>query len=157
MNFTRISYPVWILGTVPSRPKGRMPLSETNGNIGIVLKRPILSLLVSVSVLFQAFCESRYQLQYRSRGLGIFCKVLVVFLLSKVSVSVSVPGHFPGISISMGLKFKPILSISLGIDLEPAKVSVSINIISKFLILSVSGLLRPCKRYVCDKDSSACV
>ena len=78
-------------------------LTETDGNIGIVSKPSIPSLLVSVSVSIEAFFESRYQSRYRSRGLCIFCKLWVEFLLSKVSVSVSVPGHFPGISISIGL------------------------------------------------------
>ena len=78
-------------------------VAETDGNIGIVSKRLILSPLVSVSVSIEAVFESRYQSRYRSRGLCIFCMVLAEFLLSKVSVSVSVPVHFPGISISIGL------------------------------------------------------
>ena len=89
---------------------------ETDGNISIVSKRPILSPLVSVSVSIEAFSESRYQSRYRSRGLSIFCKVLAEFLLSKVSVSVSVPVHFYGISISIGL------------DSGPQKVSVSVSV-----------------------------
>ena len=76
---------------------------ETDGNISIVSKRPIPRPLVSVSVSIEAVFESRYQSRYRSRGLCIFCMVLAEFLLSKVSVSVSVPVHFPGISISIGL------------------------------------------------------
>ena len=78
-------------------------IAETDGNIGIVSKRPIPRPLVSVSVSIEAVFESRYQSRYRSRGLCIFCMVLAEFLLSKVSVSVSVPVHFPGISISIGL------------------------------------------------------
>ena len=89
---------------------------ETEVNISIVSKRPILSPLVSVSVSIEAFSESRYQSRYRSRGLSIFCKVLAEFLLSKVSVSVSVPVHFYGISISIGL------------DSGPQKVSVSVSV-----------------------------
>ena len=83
--------------------------SETDGNMGIISKPSIPCLLVSVSVSIEAFFESRYQSRYRSRGLCIFCKLWVEFLLilinsyCKVSVSASVPGHFPGISNSIGL------------------------------------------------------
>ena len=75
--------------------------AETDGNIGIVSKRPIPRPLESVSVSIEAVFESRYQSRYRSRRLCIFCLFLAEFLLSKVSVSVSVPVHFPGISISL--------------------------------------------------------
>ena len=77
-----------------------MSVAETDGNIGIVSKPSIPSPLVSVSVSIEPFFESRYQSRYRSRGLCIFCKLWADFLLSKVSVSVSVPVHFPGISIN---------------------------------------------------------
>ena len=53
--------------------------------------------------LNQGFFEYRYQSRYQSIGLCIFCKVLAELLSSKVPVSVSVPGHFPGISISINL------------------------------------------------------
>ena len=92
--------------------------AETDGNISIISKRPILSPLVTVSVSTEAFCESRYQSRYRSRGLCIFCKVLAECLLSKVTVSVSVPGHFTGISISIGLdgdQFQSLVSVSVSI------------------------------------------
>ena len=78
-------------------------VSETDGNISIVSKRPNLSPLVSVLVSIEALFEYRYQSRYRSRGMYIFCMVLAEFLLNKVSVSVSVPVHFPGISISISL------------------------------------------------------
>ena len=72
-------------------------------SISIGLDSDQFQVLVSVSVSIEAVFESRYQSRYRSRGLCIFCMVLAEFLLSKVSVSVSVPVHFPGISISIGL------------------------------------------------------
>ena len=74
-----------------------------------------------------------YQYQYRSGtylSLGInislgwghwtiFCLTWKDSLLSKVSVSISVPGHFPGISISIGLDsnlFQVSVSVSVSIQ-----------------------------------------
>ena len=111
--------------------------TETYGNIGIVSKRPILCkpfgisiglvrgfFWVSVSVLvsIQASFESLYQSRYLSRGLRIFCKGLAEFLLSKVSVSVSVPGHFPGISISISLDWDQFqVSVSVSVSIQSLK------------------------------------
>ena len=85
-----------------------------------------------------SYRKHRYQglwYQYRSRlghflGLGIsigigratctsFWVICNNSLLSKVSVSVSVPGHFPGISISIGLDsdwFQVSVSVSVSIQ-----------------------------------------
>ena len=91
--------------------------AETDGNISIISTRPILSLLVSVSVSFlRLFLSLDISPGIDPEACAIFCKVLAEFLLSKASVSVSVPRHFPGISISIDR------------DLDHFQVSVSVSV-----------------------------
>ena len=88
-----------------------------------------------------SYRKHRYQglwYQYRSRlghflGLGIsigigratctsFWVICNNSLLSKVSVSVSVPGHFPGISISIGLDWDQLqVSVSVSVSIQSLK------------------------------------
>ena len=104
-------------------------MTETDGNIGIVSKTPIPRAVVSVSVSIGAFLGSRYQYRYRSSHLHQFLGHMQQFLI-KLSLGINIsPGTFFWYQCQYRSRLRLIesIGISLGIDLEPAKVSISVS------------------------------